>query len=232
MGGAIYNFGSSKFAYFIESQGYAFDDFAQDFGYSDANELLADFGYTSPEQFTAIDYLFVSQGVHDLDEFLDAIGITYDELMTEFEDAGYSSLEDVSWDELGLAPAKLTFTGESTFTNNRANNELNDIYNDGIINLAAGAKVTPNSGINGENGTLNLASGSTLNVNHYLEGQTLNLDDATVNLGAFNQTTLSPALSQGEEGVVTYGTLDLTACLCTQFRSSKPRRQPELHRRC
>lgn len=64
------------------------------------------------------------------------------------------------------ARAEITFEGTTTFTGNTANGVKNDIYNGGIINIADGATVNFDGGIDADTTTagsvLNIGDGSTI----------------------------------------------------------------------
>lgn len=77
--------------------------------------------------------------------------------------------------------------GTNTFTNNKVNNALNDIYNSGTINLGANSTTNINGGWNGSNGRMNMASGSVLNLAGALSDNTINLSKATINLTGYTQ---------------------------------------------
>ncbi|MFI3272183.1 MAG: autotransporter domain-containing protein [Pseudomonadota bacterium] len=72
----------------------------------------------------------------------------------------------------------ITFSGENTFSGNMAGGVLNDIYNDGIINVSG--NMTLDGGITGT-GTTNFLAGSTLTVG---ENTTLEQTTITVESGA------------------------------------------------
>ena len=100
--------------------------------------------------------------------------------------------------------------GTNTFTNNKVNNALNDIYNSGTINLGANSTTNINGGWNGSNGRMNMASGSVLNLAGALSDNTINLSKATINLTGYTQ----------EGGTRTYGSLSLNGLTVDEAQGS------------
>ncbi len=112
------------------------------------------------------------------------------------------------------AVAQITFNGDNYFTNNKATNGGNDIWNDGVLNFNSG-KTTFDGGIAG-NGTINVADGATLDIGTssvlakditFNSGSTLKLDikgsaehgyiKASNSFTAQSGSVLNPVLEQG-----------------------------------
>ena len=218
-GGAIYNMRISATDNMLKYYNYSSaEEMALDIGFNSVEDMLD--GYDSIEQYLeAHDYppdgtfVYYMEGDGDGDE--DGYIFRVDDLV---QDMGYSSVEELlaneevysSLDDMAKRKGfedygEITFVGENTLSNNKANGELNDIYNSGKITLAQDATVTSNSGIDGEEGVIYLEPNSTLNVNHYLKGQKVNIDNATINIGAIKQADNS----------ITYGSVDLSALTVT-----------------
>ncbi len=196
--------GYRGFTEWMKREGYSSaEEYVQNQGYSSVEEMAQDWGYSSADEMlnsTATSEMLRSYGCSSEEELAESWEYDSVESLLAGDSTVYSSVEEMAQD-WGYDETRggITFTGENTLSNNKANGKLNDIYNDGIITLAQDATVTSNSGIDGKEGVVYLEPNSTLNVNHYLKGQNVNIDNATINLGAIKQA----------DGNVTYGTLDL-----------------------
>lgn len=134
---------------------------------------------------------------------------SFEEMMEDFGLHLYSSTEEMLeaqgyYDTIGI----INISSENAvLTNNVHSGEYNDIYNDGIINLKENSKLTTTGTVKGAKGMgkMNLESGSVWNSANDIQGQKLTLDDATLNLGAFNQAN----------GTKTYGTMNLNGLAVT-----------------
>lgn len=100
------------------------------------------------------------------------------------------------------ADAVINMSGVNIFENNMAHGALNDIYNDGVLNIAEKASVSLTGGVNGA-GTFNLADGATLNINSAtILQESINIGDDT--------TIIASILSKGTSNRPTYGRFKVT----------------------
>ena len=89
------------------------------------------------------------------------------------------------------AVAQITFNGDNYFTNNKATNGGNDIWNDGVLNFNSG-KTTFDGGIAG-NGTINVADGATLDIGK----SSVFAKDITFNSGSKLKLTIDGSAEHG-----------------------------------